>query len=75
MICGELCNFVGQSCRLLPLVDVLTVLIAYAFTEAIVVVRSFLSAQSRVFAEDTLSDAHGCTLRRDLRHSILHFPQ
>jgi hypothetical protein len=25
MICGELCNFVGRSCRLLPLVDVLTV--------------------------------------------------
>ena len=49
---------------------------AYAFVEAIVVVRRFSTLSKRYNKNPYLCpDPHGCIIRRDIRHPVPHRPQ
>lgn len=79
MIAGELCNFGGASVYLSPCCVVYLhhfVLEAYAFVEAILVVRLNRLLSTWHQLEMTIStDASRSPLGRHLRHYVSHFPQ
>lgn len=77
MILGEICNFAGKKRDSLDGASMLKNAAAYAFVEALVVVRFFLFFILASPGSPTIfqTDADGCPIRCSLRNSVFNIPQ